>query len=114
MGGADIPLCLSVPENRSLIGRPNRVYRYQAITDYRGRAVQAVLSFLGSGTTIPFIMQPVRTMPAQILTAVSKFPIEIACPPIKDPSEMPRKSALLFQASTVLRRVGKSFAKLVC
>src|SRR5215471_3833998 len=66
------------------------------------------------GTTIQFIIQPVRAMAAQTINAMSKLPIATASPPIRDPSEIPRKSALLFQASTWPRLPGKSLARPDC
>ena len=39
-------------------------------------------------------------------------PSDMACPPISEPSEIPRKRALLFHARMVARRAGKSLASL--
>ena len=41
-------------------------------------------------------------------------PIAMACPPINEPSEIPRKRALLFQARIVARRAGNSLRKPDC
>jgi hypothetical protein len=47
-------------------------------------------------------------MAAQTINVVSKLPMATASPPIRDPSEIPKKSALLFQASTAPHLLGKS------
>jgi hypothetical protein len=81
---------------------------------YVGGFVRPVCLGLLSGIIIPLIMQPPKAMAAQIVKAVSKLPLAIAWPAIREPSEMPKKSALLFQARTVLLRVGKSLASPAC
>jgi hypothetical protein len=48
---------------------------------------------------------------AEILKFAVRPPCDIVCPPTSDPSEMPRKRALLFQARTVARWSGKIFCK---
>jgi hypothetical protein len=66
------------------------------------------------GTTIALTIQPISAMPAEIVKFVSKVPCAMASPPTSEPSEMPQKSALLFQASAALRWQGKSFARPAC
>ena len=64
--------------------------------------------------TAQLITQPEIAIDAEIVKFTSKLPREIASPPMSEPSEIPRNSALLFQASTVARLVGKSFASPTC
>ena len=48
-------------------------------------------------------MQPANAMPAEIVKFASKLPAATASAPRREPSEMPKNSALLFQASTAAR-----------
>ena len=72
----------------------------------RGRA--------GFGRIAQLITQPANAIDADIVKFISKLPCEMASPPISEPSEIPRNSALLFQASTVARRAGKSLVSPTC
>jgi len=60
------------------------------------------------------MVRPTTAIAAEIIRFVSRPPCEMACPPIKEPSEIPRKRALLFHARTVARPVGNTFASLIC
>jgi hypothetical protein len=67
------------------------------------RSLHRPLAGAGSGMTAQFIIQPPIAIAAEIVKFASKLPNKMACPPIREPSEMPRKRPLLFQASTVAR-----------
>jgi len=60
------------------------------------------------------MVRPTIAIAAEIIRFVSRPPCEMACPPIKEPSEIPRKRALLFQARMVARPAGNSFVSLIC
>ena len=53
-------------------------------------------------------------MAAAIIKSVSNPPNAIACPPINEPSEIPKNKALLFQAKIAARLLGNRFASLSC
>jgi hypothetical protein len=53
-------------------------------------------------------------MAAAIIKSVWKPPNATACPPINEPSDIPKKSALLFQANIAARLFGNWFASLSC
>ena len=53
--------------------------------------------------TAQFIIQPPMAIAAETVKFAPKLANKMACPPMREPSEMPRKRALLFQASTVAR-----------
>jgi hypothetical protein len=72
------------------------------------------LRVTGPGNTTPFIRQPSSAMLAEMVRFASKLPNATATPPTSEPSDMPKKSALLFQASAVPRRLGKSLTRPTC
>ena len=69
---------------------------------------------IGPGTTAQFIVQPAIAITAETVKLASNPTSERASPPTREPSEMPRKRALLFQACMVARRAGKSLARPAC
>src|SRR5215469_15538848 len=83
-------------------------------TGHRETRVRLASGLTGPAKATPLIRQPSSAMPAEMVNAASKLPSDTASPPTKEPNEIPKKSALLFQASAALRRLGKSFARPAC
>jgi len=46
------------------------------------------------------MMHPANEMPAEMTKSAPKLPSAMASPPTREPSEMPKNSALLFQANS--------------
>jgi len=63
---------------------------------------------------IRFIRQAISMMIAQIVKLASKLTRVTVIPPQSEPREMPKKSALLFQARTVPRSFGNSLTRPAC
>jgi len=67
----------------------------------------------GTGLSTRLTTQPMTAIAAEIINSASKPAIVVTRPPI-EPSEIPRKRALLFQARIVVRRAGNLLASRTC